>query len=863
MTAERWAEIKAVFEQADAAPLSERPLILDRLCGHDPDLRREVEALLAAEDSPTFIQSAIAQQAASQAASPLHAEERFGHYQLVRRVGQGGMGAVYEAQRVDDFHKKVALKIIRHEFDSDFARTRFQQERQLLATLEHPYIARLLDGGESNDGAPYLVLEFVDGIPLNEYNAMLDRAARLRLFLKVCEAVEHAHRNLVIHRDLKPANILVTPAGNPKLLDFGIAKLLDSSATQTAFTALTPDYASPEQVRNLPISTASDVYSLGVILYQLLTDRRPYTLSASTAFEMDRVICEQPPEPPGLGDELDYIILMALRKEPERRYSSVQRLADDIERYLDHRPVSAQPDTSFYRARKYFRRHWIWLAAASIALTAICAGAGVAVYQARQARRQFNQVRQLANHFLFDFDDAIANTPGTVKAREMVVATAQDYLGRLNADAGSDPGLQWELAVAYGKVAAAQGSTTLPSLRRPQDAIASFEKGIRLARSLDDRKLLDTSQRNTLLNMLCDLELTYRSLKQYDNAGRVGREAIARSGGLDAISRGRAAGELGITLSLRGDLAGSEKALEQLLAVSRENAQHDPSFANRLRAATSLSNLGSTQLALTEFDRAQASVTAALALIRQLVAERPNDPRVARFLWLALSKLGDIAGAGDFPSQGNAALAAARYQEALQFLNPQVAADPNDRASRATAGLEHVRAAYALRDADPQAALPHARQAATLLDEGTPDNTEFRAQPRIAAADANRALHRFPEAERLLREADGILKKRNTDTEADLQLARARLESARGNPQAAASSFERSIALCERLYTVAKTPANAWALTRNLEFAAAALPDTARPRRERVVQVWTDQTRLFPGHGYLEKQLATATAAAK
>ena len=320
MTRDHWQRIKAIYEEADDTPPDARCALLDCRCGDDVDLRQRVERLLGESDDGAFIGEAIAEHAAT--LGLLAGEERFGHYRIVRRIGQGGMGAVYEAVRVDDFEKRVALKVIQQEFDSAFARSRFQQERQLLATLEHPYIARLFDGGETNDGSPYLVLEFVEGERIDRYCEKLDAASRLRLFQKVCEAVEHAHRNLVIHRDLKPANILVTHDGIPKLLDFGIAKLVDPSAarTQTGFSAFTPDYASPEQVRGLAVHTASDVYSLGVILYELLTGRKPYSIDGKSALAVERAVCEQPPDAPGLGDELDHILSMSLRKEPERRY---------------------------------------------------------------------------------------------------------------------------------------------------------------------------------------------------------------------------------------------------------------------------------------------------------------------------------------------------------------------------------------------------------------------------------------------------------------------------------------------------------------------------------------------------------------
>ena len=381
MTPERLHQLRSILEQVDSHPAEERTALLDRLCVGDSELRHEVEELLAIdleEDSPI---ANLIGAVSSNLAPPTGVQERFGRYQIVRRIGQGGMGAVFEAVRVDDFRKKVALKIIRQEFDSDFARTRFQQERQMLAVLEHPYIARLIDGGESESGSPYLVLEYVEGVPISQYCETLDRKARLNLFLKVCDAVDYAHRNLIIHRDLKPGNILVTENGDPKLLDFGIAKLLDPSATltQTGLMALTPEYASPEQVRGEPISTASDVYTLGVILYQILTGRKPYTLDSVTPLEMDRVICRQSPVAPGLGDELDHILLMALRKEPARRYRGAREFAQDIENYLSLRPVLARPDTTWYRARKYVRRQWVVLAWASFAILALVLGTILAI----------------------------------------------------------------------------------------------------------------------------------------------------------------------------------------------------------------------------------------------------------------------------------------------------------------------------------------------------------------------------------------------------------------------------------------------------------------------------------------------------
>ena len=861
MTPERWQRIKAALEEVDSAAPTDRAGMLDRLREIDPELRQELDPFLSEQGAGTFIHGLIGEQAASLSqASTASRQERFGHYQLVRRIGQGGMGAVFEAVRVDDFHKKVALKIIKQGLDSDFARTRFLQERQLLASLEHPYIARLLDGGETDDGSPYLVLEFVDGVPITQYCAKLDRVARLRLFLKVCEAVEHAHRNLVVHRDLKPANILVTASGKPKLLDFGIAKLIDpgSSNTQTGFAALTPDYASPEQVRGQPITTASDVYSLGVILYQLLTDRKPYTLDAATALEMDRVVCVQPPPPPGLGDELDHIIMMALRKEPERRYGGVQRFAEDIERYLDHRPVSARPDTIRYRAQKFARRNWWQMAAVAAVILSLGAGLGFSVVEQRRANRRFNQVRELANQFLFDFHDEIAKTPGTVKAREMIVSTALKYLNSLAGDAGGDPGLQWEIAVAYGKVAAAQGSTTSPSLRRRSDAMASYEKAFSLARPLADQNRLSIPQREALVNLLCDAGVIRLTLLEYAEAVRLGREAVERSAGLPGNVQRNALHQLASFLGFAGDLTGSVSVRERTLPIVRETALRDPSFENRMALVSMLMNLGYFEARLTRFSEATVHLQEALILIRTLVAERPSDAVLRRRVFNTLFYIGLVEGAGDRPSLGRYAKATARFEEALTEIDILIKADPHDNGSRNDAGLAHFQIAIALLDVAPVEAIRHATAAANFFDIASHDNSEVRAQTRILAAGAQRNLRQFAKAETLLHEAERILTVPGNDGESDLNLEWARLESARGNIKAAAPRFDRTIAIHEKVLAKTPTPANAWALTRALDFAAAAIPSTAQERRQRILAVWTDQNRRFPGMPYIEKQMLEA-----
>ena len=382
---EQWAEAERLFRGAADLLPEDRVDFLEREC-LDQDLRQEVASLLehSGEGLPSA-GAAIASAAASLARETDPDERligaRLGPYKVEAIVGHGGMGAVYRASRDDaEFRQQVAIKLVRVAAESPSTLRRFRQERQILARLSHPNIGRLLDGGSTPEGVPYLVMEFIEGDPITAWcdRQSLGLEERLRLFLRVCEGVDFAHRDLVVHRDLKPANILVTKDGTPKLLDFGIAKLLDPAAEQGAATLtglqlMTPDYASPEQVRGEAASTAADVYSLGLILYELLTGKKAQAMSMYTPDAIARVICHMEPTAPALlkpqlAGDLDNIIRMAIRKEPERRYANAGLLARDIQRHLDGRPVIARPDTFAYRSAKFVRRNRI----------AVVAGVGIA-----------------------------------------------------------------------------------------------------------------------------------------------------------------------------------------------------------------------------------------------------------------------------------------------------------------------------------------------------------------------------------------------------------------------------------------------------------------------------------------------------
>jgi serine/threonine protein kinase len=427
MSSEPRRRVEAVFEAALDRAEAERDAFVRDACGSDAALCSEVMALLAAHaraqgllDGPDLpsrlgvrpgVGEAIAHPAPTGGAEPAVAEElRFGPYRTLHRLGRGGMGDVYLAVREDAFMRRVALKVLRGGAWSDTSVERFQTERRIMASLDHPNIARLLDGGVTDDGVPYLVMEYVEGLPLVDFcdREKLAVRERLELFRKVCGAVHHAHQNLVIHRDLKPSNILVTTVGEPKLLDFGIAKLQAPALTGTRgpvtrpeARALTPEYASPEQLRGEPLTTASDVYALGVILYELLAGRPPFELKGLSFVEVARAVAErEPPRPSAVMDaapaaggsrqprELDEIVLMALRKEPGRRYASAEQLSSDIARHLASEPVLAVGESRAYRLRTFLRRRRVEAWSAATVVAALALGFGVALSQWRVAEEE-------------------------------------------------------------------------------------------------------------------------------------------------------------------------------------------------------------------------------------------------------------------------------------------------------------------------------------------------------------------------------------------------------------------------------------------------------------------------------------------
>ena len=515
MTPERWQLIQEKLATALALVGDERVPFLEALAAEDPALHAEVASLLAQEP-------AMGKFLDTDSARGLHRDagaakemigQSLGPYRITALLGEGGMGEVYRASRDDaQYEKEVAIKVVRAGRDSRLVVERFRQERQILANLSHANVASLLDGGVAEDGTPYLVMELVVGEPITDYCRRhgLGITQRLELFLQVCSAVQYAHQRLIVHRDLKPGNIFVTADGVPKLLDFGIAKLLDADAaatapdpTMTLLRALTPAYASPEQIRGEPITTAGDVYSLGVVLYELLTGVSPYGPTPGTALELSRAVCETEPRLPSaalrrlttgdagsaaggvaagdqqvrrLRGDLDAIVLKALRKEPEQRYATAEGLADDIRRFLAHLPVQARKGTRRYRAGKFVARHKLAVGAATAAVVFITIGVLGVLREARIAERRFNDVRQMTHAMIFDVHDAIKALPGSTPARKLIVERALDYLRRIGDEAQGDIGLQREVASSYERLALVQGQYLQASLGDAKGSLDSYQR---------------------------------------------------------------------------------------------------------------------------------------------------------------------------------------------------------------------------------------------------------------------------------------------------------------------------------------------------------------------------------------------------
>jgi eukaryotic-like serine/threonine-protein kinase len=759
MTPERWSRVKEIFAGALERDPAERTTYVEAACASDPELRVEVISLLDAhETAGGFIEQEAAQRVGLTSAAPKKdwIGRRLGPYRIVGEAGRGGMSEVFKAVRDDQqYEKQVAIKLLKPGLDTDSLLRRFKAERQILAQLSHPNIAHLLDGGATEDGAPYLVMEYIEGKPIDLYcdDRELGVNERLDLFRSLCSAVHYVHQHLMVHGDLKCGNVLVTDQGVVKLLDFGIAKLLGPAPgtkreepRATTFLALTPEYASPEQVRGEPISTASDVYSLGVLLYRLLSGDLPHKATGSTTWALAQQICEQDPAQPSvtaveattgyarfattLRGDLDNIVLKALKKAPEERYPSAEQLSEDLRRYLRGFPVAARPDTTGYRVRKFAQRHKSAAVAAGLFVAALIAGIITTSWQAHRAdverlraERHLNDVRELTSVYLADVYDAVAYLPGGTKARKLLVENSIKYLAGLEHEAQDSPQLQRDLAVAYDRLGDVQGDYIGANLGDTQGALESYRHALRLRRRLVEHDLTLQARRELLRSCVKLSELL------------MGQSAV-----VEAVPLAREGAELADTLL-------QDKA---------------PTERDKRYAAAAYMNYGWAQgLSTGEAEPGMRLMEKARQIHEQLAAANPKDVDAQRNLVVVAGRMGDVYSEG----LNDSAKALPYYEQALKLIEPIAAANHDD------AELQRARAFVLASIADlqndlqrPQEGLANYQRALDIIeplraadteDQMTPQATAFilngRGSSQLLLGDAAAALHDFSRAETILR----------------------------------------------------------------------------------------------------------------
>lgn len=799
MTPEEWQKVRPILESALELDAASRPAFLEGAC-EDLFLRREVESLINShEQAGTNVLepgSAVKLKLDEEAQFRLLPGRRIGVYEIAEEIAVGGMGAVYRAIRADGHYKQqVALKIVRSEFGAESTAARFRNERQILANLDHPNIARILDGGTTADGLPYFVMEFIDGLPITEYcdQSKLTIDERLKIFRSVCSAVHYAHQRLVIHRDIKPSNILITSDGVPKLLDFGIAKILDPSLlaenaamTMAGLWVMTPEYASPEQLRGEAITTATDVYSLGLVLYELLTGHRAYHLASHLLHDIARVVLETDPEKPStairrkdeiaeqgkekvpltpelisglradspeklhrrIAGDLDNIVMKAIRKDPRERYNSADQLSEDIRRHLEHLPVLARKSTVVYRCRQYVLRHKVGVTAAALVLLSLLTGLLLTLREARVARanqlraeRRFNDVRTLANSLMFDIHDSIQDLPGSTAARKLLVDRALRYLDSLNQEAGGNTSLQRELATAYKRIGDVQGYPFRPNLGDTAGAVKSYQKSLALRLTLASANPMSTEDAIRLAEcyrLLADtlvvsndsagaLQNTRRAIQVAEQADRTHPNDFSVLSELSDDYEGEADILSGTFNSANlGDISGALPLRRKVLELGDRLTSMKPDDpAIKRKVAVMAIHMGDQLLVDGQWRETLPYYTQAQKAFEELLAAHPEKGNAFEDLHAIYTRLQQIKGI-----EGDAAQGLAINRKALEIAKKLTLADPRDTQARLALGQDYGNLVDSLsKSGNNHEAIQAASEGLAILKQLValdPKNTEFR-----------------------------------------------------------------------------------------------------------------------------------------
>jgi len=777
VTPDAWGEIDEIVAAALDSPEPDRLSYVRSVCAGRPDLASEIESLLADDGSPGPLDALPAEALEERAI----AGRRLGPYRLVQVIGRGGMGSVWLAERDDaQFQKRVAVKVLAAGLPVSEALRRFREERQILASLEHPHIARLLDAGRTPDGFHYIVMEYVDGVSVTQYCDAhgLSVRERVGLLRTICSTVHFAHQRLVVHRDLKPANILVTANGEPKLLDFGVAKMMAPVGASAARTVpllrlFTPSYASPEQLRGAPTTTSSDVYSLGVLAYELLTGCNPHRPGDGPAEDVFEAVSEREPGRPSVflrqsanpagrrmaeqveGD-LDAIVLKAMRLAPDARYRSADELASDLGRYLSGQPVDARRGTLAYRARKFARRHRPGVAAAVVATTLAVGGITAVMWQARVAsreraiaQRRFNDVRRLAGAMMFDLYDRIAPLPGSTSARQALVTESLHYLDELRREVADDRDLALEVAEAYTRVGEVQGSPALANLGDTAGALASYRSAQAILEAQVAREPGAIRARRMLarVHVLTGHVLLY--LRREAEALRAVQAGVRLCQALVSTGNKDDRKELAGAYHRLADVLGSTDRAASLVprrqAIELFEAQlaaHPEDPEAQRNVALGYKVLGSTLLDMKRGDEAEPVLLKALALDQQRVHADPNSALARLDLSFDSSVLGSVLW-----DRGDLDTALSYFEETIEERRRLVEADPRDARARGRLSYAYLQSGeIRIAAGDPRHAL-EALRAALELSEGL---ISANADDRVSRGYSAEALTKIGVAERSL-----------------------------------------------------------------------------------------------------------------
>ncbi len=769
-------EVERLLELVTELPRERRAEFLAQKCP-DTLIRAEVESLLPyAAGAETYFDDAIQGVARSlrtyHEASP---GDVIGSYRIVSVIGRGGMGTVYLAERADgEIQQRVAVKLLRAEEHQSVWLDRFRKERQLLASLQHPSIVHVIDAGHTADGRPFLVMEHVDGVAIDAYAAEIEVRDRLNLFLRVCQGVSHAHRRLIIHCDLKPSNILVDQSGQPKLLDFGIARLLDEAgvATQTGEALLTPDYASPEQRAGQAQTTATDVYSLGAVLYNLLAGVAPPRNAAGAAKKETVAPSRLNPKVPV---DVDFIVAKALRIEPEERYASVDEFAADVRAALEWRPVEARGGDVRYRTGRFLRRHWVPAIAAALVIVSLSTGLVIANRQRIIAERRFGQLRHLANNVI-DLDRVIRNLPGSVDARQRLVSVSLDYLEGLAPDAKGNLDLAQEIAKGYWRLGRIQGvnnEINLGDLVKAEDSLTKAEASIEnvLASRPRDRNALFLSA-----------VISHDRMLLARTAERLTDTLVHAHKGVERLEAFLRLGDTGTPVHLEGflragDARQSERSGAALLFVNigltcvnmhlyKEGARYASQGAELAKPIPSAQDLYAGGLSvLANALRYQGDLETALKTIQNArkIAEMASYPTQTTRLFNQFGYLlqeGLILGESDSLNLDRPAEAIDALQKAMDLTEEASSRDASDSASRSRLGTAVLELGGVLRDRDPRRALAVYDAGIHRLEEvgGRREARRDRAVLLAKSSYPLRRLHRSSESLARINSAVAILK---------------------------------------------------------------------------------------------------------